>query len=88
MRTLLFGEGKARALSAPPPFGYLVADVANAATNVRNLLCRVKSPFYPRLTDIVRLSWRQKSGNQASIIACPIWEMLVHVFMSMKSGQA
>jgi hypothetical protein len=41
-RTLLFGGGKARALSAPPPFGYLVADVANAATMVCNILCGAK----------------------------------------------
>lgn len=34
-RTLLFGDGKARALSTPPPSGgYLVADVANAVTQV------------------------------------------------------
>lgn len=34
-RALLFGDGKARVLSVPPPSGgYLIADVANAVAQV------------------------------------------------------
>jgi hypothetical protein len=38
---MLFGEGKAGVLSTPPPCGgYLVSDVASAATKVSYLLCK------------------------------------------------
>jgi hypothetical protein len=83
-RALLFGDGKARVLSVPPPSGgYLVADVANAVTQVSY---SVKKRFSIQVMFInhARLSLLWRSGNRDFTRAYQAWQMLVTSFILMK----
>ena len=85
-RALLFGDGKARVLSVPPPSGgYLVADVANAVTQVRYSVKRgFSTQAMLMFINHARLSLLWRSGNLDFTRAYQTWQMLLTIFILMK----